>query len=79
MAYYEKKNKEYIIETELPSGARFFVFGGTYKFGKDKYARLTSRANEAKRYGRKGVAISAGNRLIKNCINIKSFQIQEVT
>ena len=67
---------ECIIETGNGSGIKSFIFGGTYKLGKEKFARTTELPNEAKQYRNERAAIRVGKRLLKTCENIKWFSVQ---
>lgn len=70
-----KKKNTYIISLGNEQG---YIYGGTFRIGGKKFAKMTRLRIEAKRYSSKAKAVSAGKKLAKSCSNIiNHFFVEE--
>lgn len=55
-----------------------YIYGGTFRLGKKKYAKLAKLRSEAKRYTSRSRAISAGQKFRLSCSNFNGkFTVEE--
>lgn len=70
-----KENRVYLISLSDNTG---YIFGGSFRLGGEKYAKITKLHKEAKRYSSITRAIEAGKKLARSCKNLKgSFVVED--
>lgn len=55
-----------------------YIYGGTFRLGKKKYAKLTKLRTEAKQYTSRSKAVNAGKKFRTSCSNVNGkFTVEE--